>query len=510
MGYAQILSRAQVGLAAPPVRVEVHLASGLPAFNIVGLPAPVVRESKERVRAALSHCGFDFPAGRITVNLAPADLPKEGGRFDLPIALGILLASGQVPAPPELETREFYGELALTGELKPVPGLLLAALHATQAGHVLHVPAMQAAELRLVEGARLRVLRHLAELAGEKESGLDREDEVADWLAGAGATDLATARSDATSPPDLADVRGQHQGCRALVIAAAGGHSLLFCGPPGSGKGMLARRLPGLLPPLTRAEALEVAAIAAVAQQPFGPSGVRPFRSPHHTASAHAIVGGGPLARPGEVSLAHRGVLFLDELPEFDRRVLEALREPLESGHVSISRAQQRAQFPAVFQLVAAMNPCPCGNAGRVAPRCRCRPGQVERYRARLSGPLLDRIDLQLALPPVEAADLLPLVDSPRTGRDTQSAGQQVRAARERQLDRQGCLNAQLGAEETTRLCRTNREGLSLLRRAATQRCLSARAQHRVLRVARSIADLEGCETGEAQIAEALAMRWED
>jgi magnesium chelatase family protein len=254
-----------------------------------------------------------------------------------------------------------------------------------------------------------------------------------------------------------------------------------------------------------------VAAIAAVAQQPFCASGVRPFRSPHHTASAHAIVGGGPLARPGEVSLAHRGVLFLDELPEFDRRVLEALREPLESGHVSISRAQQRAQFPAVFQLVAAMNPCPCGNAGRVEPRCRCRPGQVERYRARLSGPLLDRIDLQLALPPVDAAELLEPAQGSRSKRDTESAGRQVRAARERQFRRQGRLNAQLGPEETLQLCRADRDGLALLRRASMKRCLSARAQHRVLRVARSIADLEACESpGEVQIAEALAMRWED
>jgi magnesium chelatase family protein len=503
MGYAQVMSRAQVGLAAPPVRVEVHLGSGLPTFTIVGLPAPVVRESKERVRAALAHCGFEFPAGRITVNLAPADLPKEGGRFDLPIALGILMASGQVSTPPELEASEFYGELALTGELKPVPGLLLAALHATQAGHVLHVPAMQAAELRLVEGARLRLLRHLSELGGAECAGAVHDD--------AGTTADAAAGNAANPPPDLADVRGQHQGCRALVIAAAGGHSLLFCGPPGSGKGMLARRLPGLLPPLTRAEALEVAAIAAVAQQPFGPSGERPFRSPHHTASAHAIVGGGPLARPGEVSLAHRGVLFLDELPEFDRRVLEALREPLESGHVSISRAQQRAQFPAVFQLVAAMNPCPCGNAGRAAPPCRCRAGQVQRYRARLSGPLLDRIDLQLALPPVDAADLLEPAQTSRSQRDTQSAARQVREARERQVKRQGCLNAQLGPEETMRLCRADRDGLMLLRRAAAKRCLSARAQHRVLRVARSIADLDGCESaGEAQVAEALAMRWED
>ncbi|MEY2853227.1 MAG: hypothetical protein RL030_359, partial [Pseudomonadota bacterium] len=472
-------------------------------------PAPVVRESKERVRAALAHCGFEFPAGRITVNLAPADLPKEGGRFDLPIALGILIASGQVTAPEDLECGEFYGELALTGELKPVPGLLLAALHATQAGHRLHVPAVQAAELRLVEGARLRLLRHLSQLANLQDASDACEEEGVDVTSQAIAN--AATVTGASRPPDLADVRGQHQGCRALVIAAAGGHSLLFCGPPGSGKGMLARRLPGLLPPLSRAEALEVAAIAAVAQQPFGLSGERPFRSPHHTASAHAIVGGGPLARPGEVSLAHRGVLFLDELPEFDRRVLEALREPLESGHVSISRAQQRAQFPAVFQLVAAMNPCPCGNAGRASPPCRCHPGQVERYRARLSGPLLDRIDLQLSLPPVDAADLLEPTPAQRSTRNSESAGRSVRVARDRQFNRQGCLNALLGPEETLRLCRADREGIALLRRAAAKRCLSARAQHRVLRVARSIADLDGCDpAGEVQVAEALAMRWED
>ncbi|MDR2216095.1 MAG: YifB family Mg chelatase-like AAA ATPase [Nevskiaceae bacterium] len=507
MGYAQLLSRAQVGLAAPLVRVEVHLGSGLPSFTIVGLPAPVVRESKERVRAALAHCGFEFPAGRITVNLAPADLPKEGGRFDLPIALGILVASGQVPASPAFESSEFYGELALTGELKPVPGLLLAALHAAQQGHHLYIPAGQVAELRMVEGLNLRSLRHLAEISAENKKDVDQIDEDID--------SLTVAAADAAIP-DLADVRGQHQARRALVIAAAGGHSLLFCGPPGSGKGMLARRLPGLLPPLSRAEALEVAAIAAVAQQSVAPASPglpmqRPFRCPHHTASAHAIVGGGPMARPGEVSLAHRGVLFLDELPEFDRRVLESLREPLESGSVSIARAQQRADFPAAFQLVAAMNPCPCGNAGRSIPGCRCHPDQVKRYRARLSGPLLDRIDLQLTLQPVDPDALLESSPSGPVGLSTAQAREMVTAARERQHRRQGCLNAQLGPEETARHCRADEVGLSLLRRVAAQRGVSARSQHRVLRVARTIADLAGQPIPrQEEIAEALALRREE
>jgi magnesium chelatase family protein len=507
MGFAQILSRAQVGLTAPQVRVEVHLGSGLPSFTIVGLPAPVVRESKERVRAALAHCGYEFPAGRITVNLAPADLPKEGGRFDLPIALGILVASGQVQPDCDLAATEFYGELGLTGELKPVPGLLLAALHAAAVGHALHVPRASAAQVAAAAVARVVALGNLQELTQQGAAAAVREP--------------APASPTVLPPlPELAEVRGQTQAKRALLIAAAGGHSLLMQGPPGSGKSMLAQRLPALLPPLSREEALEVAAIAAVSQT-SGDASVgeqaclavrRPFRAPHHTASAHAIVGGGVTVRPGEVSLAHHGVLFLDELPEFDRRVLEALREPLESGRVSVVRANQRAEFPAAFQLVAAMNPCPCGRAGLVAPRCRCQPAQVTRYRARVSGPLLDRIDLQLQLPPVDAVELT--ADRMGTGQrgalTTAQAQREVCAARQRQLARQGKLNAQLGPEETLRLCAACVQGMALLRRAAADRGYSARSQHRVLRVARSIADLAGRDAvREEDLAEALALRCE-
>jgi magnesium chelatase family protein len=506
MGFSEVLSRTQRGLAAPLVRVEVHLGNGLPTFTIVGLPAPVVKESRERVRAALAHCGYDLPAGRITVNLAPADLPKEGGRFDLPIALGILFASGQLQPAFDLACTEFYGELGLTGELKAVPGLLLAGLHAARCGHALVVPGSNGAELVQATHANVMGLAHLRDLA---------TGEMPPRLRPAPAASAGTTTP--TGIPELADVRGQWQAKRALLLAAAGGHSLLMQGPPGSGKTMLAQRLPGLLPPLAPAEALEVAAIAAVAPMPGAmpgtPPWLPPFRSPHHTASAHAIVGGGVAVQPGEISLAHHGVLFLDELPEFDRRVLEGLREPLESGRVCVVRANQRAEYPAAFLLVAAMNPCPCGRAGLVQPRCRCQDAQVQRYRARISGPLLDRIDLQVDLPMVDATALTAATEHADHGtpRDSAAARALVCAARQRQMQRQGKWNARLDAGETLAHCHADAASLDLLRRAAQQRGHSARSQHRVLRVARSIADLQGRDAVLAEdVAEALALRWSD
>ncbi|MEY4763081.1 MAG: hypothetical protein RLZZ200_2937 [Pseudomonadota bacterium] len=499
MGIAQVQSRAQIGLAAPPVRVEVHLGTGLPGFSIVGLPAPVVRESKERVRAALAQCGFDWPAGRITVNLAPADLPKEGGRFDLAIAVGILVASGQLQPKPDLEHSELYGELALDGELKPVPGLLLAALHGNRAGHRLVVPAGNAAEARLAGCGSLLWAGTLADLCRQLSGGSSA-------ATGPAEPPFPAAPSDPL--PDLADVRGQHQAVRALVIAAVGGHSILLSGPPGAGKSMLAQRLPGLLPSLSHGEALEVAAIDAIAQRRPGVQGWgrRPFRAPHHTASAHAIVGGGRDARPGEVSLAHRGVLFLDELPEFDRRVLEALREPLETGQVSVARASLRAEYPAEFQFVAAMNPCPCGYHGDPSRRCRCSEPEVRRYRARLSGPLLDRIDIQLSVRRVGAPALFDRDRDPATEWTTAHASGLIAAARQRQLERQGCLNVR--ADATGLLPTLEPAALGLLAQATESLQLSARASHRVLRVARSIADLGGGKRVSAvQLGEALALR---
>ena len=507
MTFARVLSRGQQGLDAPLVQVEVHLAAGLPGFTLVGLPAPVVRESRERARAALQSSGYDFPPGRITVNLAPVELEKEGGRFDLPIALGLLLASGQLrsrrPGP-----FECYGELSLAGELKPVHGLLPAAMRAAAAGHELFLPAETLDDLRLAAHPAAhggRTLREICALIGTAGP-------LGARAAGAGDADPERCAS-AGGAPSLDEVAGQWQAKRALAIAAAGGHSLLMIGPPGSGKSMLAARLPGLLPALTAAEALEVAGIAAIAAPGLAPTAPRypPFRAPHHTASANAIVGGGPRLRPGEISLAHRGVLFLDELPEFDRRVLESLREPLETGVITLARAAARLELPAAFQFVAAMNPCPCGYHGDEERECRCRPRRIERYRGRISGPLVDRIDLVIEVPRVATAELLPGSAPAGVVAPSLSAAalrEQVHAARERQQHRSDGLNARLGVAELAVHCAIDAAGTRLLAAGVERLGLSGRGLHRVLRVARTIADLEQYERiAAAHVAEALQLR---
>lgn len=493
MSLAVLYSRALSGMDAPLVTVEAHLANGLPSFTIVGLPEAEVKEAKDRVRAALQNAQFEFPMRRITVNLAPADLPKESGRFDLPIALGILAASGQI-AQERIGEYEFAGELALTGELRPVRGGLAMALAVARDGRAFVLPAANAAEAALAESATVYSAASLGEvclhLSGRGE--LHRAEPV--------------DGSAEYQYPDLLDVKGQHHARRALEIAAAGSHSLLMSGPPGTGKTMLAQRLPGLLPPMTQQEAVESAAIQSIGSGGFDVAAWRrrPYRAPHHTASAVALVGGGGNPRPGEISMAMHGVLFLDELPEFERKVLEVLREPLESGRIIVSRAARQADFPARFQLVAAMNPCPCGYLGHHNGRCRCTPDQVARYRARISGPLLDRIDLQIEVPALPQEDLM----RQTAGESSAVVRARVAAARERALARQQQPNALLATREIDRHCSPDSQGETLLKQAIARLGLSARAYHRILKVARTIADLAGAAAvGGAHIAEAIQYR---
>ena len=507
MSLALVQSRALLGLQAPAVTVEVHLANGLPSFTLVGLADVEVKEARERVRSALQNAGLDFPNNkRITVNLAPADLPKDSGRFDLPIALGILAASGQVDAA-RLAGFEFAGELSLSGELRPVRGALATslALQTQQVAACLVLPPGSAEEAALVPDAQVVRAVHLLDVVraflppGSAAAG---DGEVAND----GWTPLrATPMGVRDDGSDMADVKGQASAKRALEIAAAGGHSVLMAGPPGSGKSMLAHRFAGLLPAMTVQEALESAAIASLAGR-FDPAawGRRPTGTPHHTASAVALVGGGSPPRPGEISLAHNGVLFLDELPEFPRAALEALREPLETGHITIARAAQRADYPARFQLIAAMNPCPCGFLGSTQRACRCTPDQVNRYQSKLSGPLLDRIDLHVEVPALPAEQLV----STPAGEATAILRERATRARAMALARQGCTNQALQGQAIDTHLQLEPTAIKFLHTAAARLGWSARSTHRALKVARTIADLAGSETTQVgHVAEAVQYR---
>lgn len=495
MSLAVLYSRALNGMEAPEVVVEVHLANGLPSFTIVGLPETEVKESKDRVRAAIQTARFEFPARRITVNLAPADLPKEGGRYDLPIALGILAASGQLPKT-HLAEYVIAGELALTGALRPIRGALamMYQLHQQSGAPMAAIlPQDSAREASLVEHATIyaadSLLAVCAHLSGKQALP---QQPPASW-------------DDTQADTDYCEVKGQRRAKRALEIAAAGQHSLLMSGPPGTGKSMLAQRFGSILPTMSTQEALESAAILSLNNHyPAQLWKQRPFRAPHHTASAVALVGGGSVPRPGEISLAHHGVLFLDELPEFDRKVLEVLREPLESGQITISRAARQATFPAQFQLIAAMNPCPCGFYGHFNQRCQCSPAQILRYKAKLSGPLLDRIDMHIEVPALKPEEL----SQQQPAESSTIIRQRVIHARQQQQQRQGKPNAALGPLELERHCPLNDAASHLLQAAMHKFSLSARAYHRIIKVSRTLADLDTAPLlNETHVAEALQYR---
>lgn len=511
MSFAQVYTRSVVGLHAPQVIIEVHLSQGLPALTIVGLPAAAVRESKDRVRSAIINSGFQFPNRRLTINLAPADLPKDGARLDLPIAIGILAASGQLE-PETLSGFEFIGELALNGELRQVSGSLavaramkaemLAACKNTEQDSSLRqliVPCDNGAEASRVDGVTILAAQNLKAVCNHLQSLADSSliDERLEVV-------QATAvQSKVAYKVDLADVKGQHHARRALEIAAAGGHSILFTGPPGSGKTLMASRLPTILPDLSDEDALEVASTYSVADSDYD-YGTRPFRQVHHTISAVALVGGGSRPKPGEITLANKGVLFLDELPEFDRTVLEVLRQPLEAKQITISRANSQLTFPANFQLVAAMNPCPCGYDGDGSGRCRCRPEQIKRYQDKLSGPLLDRIDLHITVPALPIADL----QNAQAGETSEQVRTRVAAAHQQQLERQKKVNNELSPSEIDKYIHLGAGEQQLLQLAQQRLNLSARGYHRVLRVARTIADLADSEgITSAHVSEALSYR---